>query len=473
MFAGQHITRCCHRLLVPQIWHPECPNALRQYAMLRQDLNPYLVIVGTNHRRAGVELRERFWLGDSRLYPALQELSRAPGVEEAVILTTCNRTEFILWCESLAAGTAAVFGYLTRDFGLLPIERDHFYEFARHEALQHVFRVTAGLDSMVIGEPEITGQVKAAWAKAQHAGTTGRFLDSVFQKALNVAKRVRSETAIGQAAVSVPYAAVQLARQIFGSLKGRKVMILGAGKMSELAVRYLVSSGAAAVRVTNRTYEHAVALAGELGGEAVPFEQRWIHLAEADIVISSTGCPHFVLRAEDLERIHRSRHGRPIFLIDIAVPRDIHPEVREVPGVFLYDIDDLQQVVARNLAERKTAAVQAEKIVAHEAERFARKLEAERIVPTIVAVRRCLEEIKNDELQRYRAENVSLDSAQQQAIEHFAAQLVARISNQLARELKLAAQDRSPEVLTTALRQLFRLPAPRGLRTQTADTISV
>jgi glutamyl-tRNA reductase len=294
----------------------------------------------------------------------------------------------------------------------------------------------------------------------------------VFQKALNVSKRVRSETAIGQAAVSVPYAAVQLARQIFGSLKGRKVMILGAGKMSELAVRYLLSHGATAVRVTNRTYEHAVALASQLGGEAVPFEERWSHLAEADIVISSTGCPHFILGVEDVERIRRSRHGRPIFLIDIAVPRNIHPEVRTLPGVFLYDIDDLEQVVARNLAERRSAAAQAEKIVAQEAERFARKLAAVRVVPTIVAVRRRLEEIKEDELRRYRIENSQLDAAQQQAIEEFAARLVESISGRLARELKQAAHERSPEMLAAALRQLFHLPPPARLDAQSAGKVT-
>lgn len=436
--------------------------------MLEQQANSCLVVIGTNHRRANVEFRERFWVGESRLYTALQELRQAPGVQEAVILTTCNRTEFILWCENSAGGSSAVFSYLARNFGLLPDERDHFYQLAGHEALQHVFRVTAGLDSMVIGEPEITGQVKAAWMKAQQAGASGRFLDAVFQKALNVSKRVRSETAIGQAAVSVPYAAVQLARQIFGSLKGRKVMILGAGKMSELAVRYLISNGATAVRVTNRTYEHAVALASQLGGEAVPFEERWNHLAEADIIISSTGCPHFILGVEDVERIRRSRHGRPVFLIDIAVPRDIHPDVRTLPGVFLYDIDDLEQVVARNLAERQAAAAQAEKIVAQEAERFAHKLAAVRMVPTIVAVRQRLEEIKEDELRRYGTEHGPLNAAQQRAIEEFASRLVERISGQLARELKHAAQERSPEVLAAALRQLFHLPPPTRLDAQSA-----
>jgi glutamyl-tRNA reductase len=314
---------------------------------------------------------------------------------------------------------------------------------------------------MVVGEPEITGQVKAAWSKAQQAGATGRFLDAVFQKALGVSKRVRNETAIGAAAVSVPYAAVELARQIFGSLKDRKVLVLGAGKMSELSARYLVASGASAVWVTNRTYAHAVELADRLGGGAVPFEDRWQHLADADIVLSSTGCPHVVISKEDAQRIHGARQGRPVFLIDIAVPRDIDPAVRDVPGVFLYDIDDLEQVVERNLSQRQAAATEAEQIVAREAQSFSRKLASERVVPTITALHAHLEQIRQEEMERYEREFGPLSAAEQQALDALTAKMVQRISSELARELKQIPERPEQDQLADALRRLFHLPRPR------------
>ena len=426
-----------------------------------------LVVIGLNHRTAPVEVRERFWMGESRRYEALQHLVRAEGIEEVVVLSTCNRTEFILWAGDAAGAVRSVRDLLERNYGLQAREWESFYRRAGDDALVHVFRVASSLDSMVVGEPEITGQVKSAWAKAQQAGTTGRFLDALFQKALNIAKRVRNETPIGSAAVSVPYAAVKLARQIFGRLEGRKVLILGTGKMGELSARYLLDNGATPVWVASRTYEHALRLAEKLGGAAVPFERRWEHLADADIVISSTGCPHAILTREDAERIHRERAGRVVFLIDIAVPRDIDPAVREVPGVFLYDIDDLERVVAQNLSERQAAAVEAEQIVAREAQQFGRKLTAERVVPTIVALRERLEEIRLQELESYRSRFGPLNEAEEQAVETLTAQLVQRIATQLARELKQIPERPEQEQLTAAVRRLFGLPS-RAAESRTA-----
>lgn len=423
-------------------------------------MEPVLVVVGTNHRTCAVEVRERFWISETRLCAALYELHKTAGIEEVVALTTCNRTEFVLWAGDAEAAIAAVQALLTRDYGLGPEDWRAFYRLQGEAALEHIFRVTASLDSMVVGEPEITGQVKSAWAKAQQAGTTGRFLDAVFQKALSVSKRVRNETAIGAATVSVPYTAVELAKQIFGSLEGRKVLVLGAGKMSELSARYLVASGASAVYVTNRTFAHAVELAGTLGGIAVPFEDRWQHLTEADIVISSTGCPHVILGREDAERIRRARQGRPLFLIDIAVPRDIDPSVREVPGVFLYDIDDLEQVVARNRDRRQAAAEAAGSIVAREAHSFSSKLARERMVPLIVALRERLEQVRREEIERYRAEAGPLGAAQEQALEEITSHIVQRIAGQLARELKQDSAKPEQEQLVAAVRRLFQLSRP-------------
>jgi glutamyl-tRNA reductase len=425
-------------------------------------LEASLVVVGVNHRTLSVKVRERFWVNETRACDALRQLRGSGGIEGAVVLATCNRTEFILWATDAGAALSAVQSYLEREYGMRPDEWDCFYRMTGENALSHTFRVASSLDSMVIGEPEITGQVKSAWLKAQQAGATGRFLDAVFQKALNVSKRVRNETAIGAAAVSVPYAAVELARQIFGSLEGRKVLVLGAGKMGELSARYLATSGASSVWVTNRTYAHAVDLANKLGGGAVPFERRWEHLADADIVLSSTGCPHVILTKEDAERMRQVRQGRPVFLIDIAVPRDIDPAVREVPGIFLYDIDDLEQVVERNRSQRQDAAAEAEEIVAREAAGFARKLAAERVVPTLAAVRAHLEQIRREEIERYRRELGPLSGEEERALEALTLKMMQRISNELARELKQVPEQPEQDQLTAALRRLFHLTRPHA-----------
>ena len=436
------------------------PYRLLWHSLWRAVLEATLVVIGVNHRTSRVETRERFWVGESRIYDVLRQLRGAKGIEEVIVLATCNRTEFILWASDLGAACAEVQAFLVREHGLSTEEWASFYRLVGDQALTHIFRVTSSLDSMVVGEPEITGQVKAAWAKAQQAGATGRYLDAVFQKALSVSKRVRNETAIGAAAVSVPYAAVELAKRIFGSLKGRKVLVLGAGKMGELSARYLVSNGASAVWVTNRTYAHAVELAGKLGGCAVPFEERWQHLADADIVLSSTGCPHVVISREDAERIHGARQGRPVFLIDIAVPRDIDPTVRNVPGVFLYDIDDLEQVVENNLSQRQAAAAEAERVVAREAQSFSRKLAAERVVPTITALHAHLEEIRQEEMERYIREAGPVNRAEREALDALTTQMVRRISSELARELKQVPERPEQDQLTDALRRLFHLPRP-------------
>lgn len=425
-------------------------------------MEPTLVVIGVNHRTAAVEVRERFWISEERRYEALQQLVRAGGIEEAVVLATCNRTEFILWASHYSAAATSVLNWLVREYGLRLCDWKYFYRLVGDAAVQHVFRVAASLDSMVVGEPQIVGQVKSAWAKAQQAGASGRFLDAVFQKALSVSKRVRNETAISVAAVSVPSAAVELARQIFGSLEGRKALIFGAGKMGELSARYLLNSGASAVWVTNRTYRHALDLAEKVGGAAVPFEERWQHLADADIVISSTGCPHVIFTREDAERIRRDRLDEPIHFIDTAVPRDVDPAVREVPGVFLYDIDDLEKMVARNRTGRQAAAAEAEKIVEREAQEFRRRLAAERIVPTIVALSNRLDEIRRQELERYRHDSGPLPSPAESALEELTSRIVQRIARTLARELKEIPEKPEQEQMTAAVRRLFQLPQPEA-----------
>src|SRR5271166_4342565 len=335
------------------------------------------MVVGLNYRTAPVEVRERFWISEDRRYQALAQLSRAEGIDEVIVLATCNRTEFLLWANDVTLAANSVMRLLGSEYGLKLGEWKHFYRLLDEAALLHIFRVASSLDSMVVGEPQVVSQVKDAWQRAQKMGATGRFLDAVLQKALTVSKRVRSETAIGNAAVSIPYAAVELTRQIFGTLENKKVLLLGAGKMSELSARGLLNQGANSVKVINRTLEHAAELATKLGGTAIAFEERWQHMAEADIIISSTSCPHTILSREEAELMVRGRTNRPLVIVDIAMPRDIDSEVCEVKGVFLYDLDDLENVVDHNAGEREAAAAEAQEILQAEAQGFRRKLMAE------------------------------------------------------------------------------------------------
>ncbi|MBZ5628921.1 MAG: glutamyl-tRNA reductase [Acidobacteriia bacterium] len=420
-------------------------------------MEPCLMVIGVNYRTAPVAVRERFWISEPRRFEALVQLSRAQAIDEVAVLATCNRTEFILWTRDAATASGSVLNFLTREYGLKLCEWKHFYRKIDEQALTHVFRVASSLDSMIVGEPEIVAQVKAAWAVAQQVGTSGRFLDSVFQKALTVSKRVRNETAISNAAVSVPYAAVQLAKQIFGSLQDRKVLLLGAGKMSETAARYLIKNGANDVRVMNRTLEHAQELATALNGKAFRLEERLAQVREADVVISSTSCPHVILTRDEMEQIVERRDGAPLLLVDIAVPRDIDPEVRQVNGVFLYDIDELEQVTKKNEGERKNAAAGAEKIVAEEARAFRGKLAAERVVPTIVALRGRLEEISRQEVEAFKQEAGPFTEEQVRTLETLAARITQRISGLLARELKEVPEKLEQDRMTEAVQRLFHL----------------
>jgi len=418
------------------------------------------MVVGLNYRTAPVGVRERFWISEDRRYQALVQLSRAEGVEEVIVLATCNRTEFLLWANDITLAANSVMRLLGSEYGLQLSEWKHFYRLLDEAALLHIFKVASSLDSMVIGEPQVVSQVKQAWQQAQKVGTTGRFLDAVMQKALTVSKRVRSETAIGNAAVSIPYAAVELTRQIFGTLENKKVLLLGAGKMSELSARGLLNHGASSVRVINRTVEHAAELAAKLGGVAIPFEERWQHMAEADIIISSTSCPHTILSREEAELMVRGRTNRPLVIVDIAMPRDIDAAVREVKGVFLYNLDDLENVVDHNAGEREAAAAEAQKILQAEAQGFRRRLMAERVVPTIVALRQRLDEICRQELDSFRLENGPFSKDQDEMLTAVMSRMTQRIAGSLARELKELPEKVEQEQMTTAVQRLFHLPTP-------------
>src|SRR5271165_106233 len=432
-------------------------------------LEPTLMVIGLNYRTAPVAVRERFFISENRRYAALVQLSRAEGIEEVIVLATCNRTEFLLWANDVTLAANSVMRLLGTEYGLKLGEWKHFYRLLDEAALLHIFRVASSLDSMVVGEPQVIWQVKQAWQQSQKVGTSGRFLDAVLQKALTVSKRVRSETAIGDAAVSIPYAAVELTRQIFGTLENKKVLLLGAGKMSELSARGLLNHGARSVRVINRTLEHASELAAKLGGVAIPFEEREQHMAEADVIISSTSCPHTILSRDGAELLMRGRQDKPLVIVDIALPRDIDSEVCEVKGVFLYDLDDLENVVDHNAGEREAAAAEAQEILQAEAQGFRRKLMAERVVPTIVALRQRLDEICRQELDSFRQECGPFSKDQDELLNAVMSRMTQKIAGSLARELKELPEKMEQEQMAVALQRLFHLQAPK---TAIAGTIS-
>ena len=423
-------------------------------------MEPTLAVIGLNFRTSPVAVRERFWVSPARRSETLLHLVRSEGIEEVIVLATCNRTEFILWASDVPTAANSVLRFLTQEYQLKLGEWSHFYRLMDDVALSHVFRVISSLDSMVLGEPEITGQVKEAWALAQETGTTGRFLDAVMQKALTVSKRTRSETAIGSSAVSIPYASVELSRAVLGDLTGREVLLIGAGKMSELAAHYLMKAGARDVKVMNRTPSHGAELAQKLGATAVSFEDRISLLKTADIVVSSTASPNPILSRSEAEGIARDRKRRPMVIIDIAVPRDIDPAVREVEGIQLFDMDDLEQVVQRNATGRQAAAEQAEKIVAAEMQGFRHKLMAERVVPTIVALRQRLDELCRQELEVLRKEFGPFTEDQDQALTALTSHITQRIAGSLARELKELPEREEQDHLTAAVGRLFHLEQP-------------
>jgi glutamyl-tRNA reductase len=423
-------------------------------------VEPTLAVIGLNFRTSPVAVRERFWISQARRFEALRHLVRSEGVEEVMVLATCNRTEFILWASDVPTAANSVLRFLTHEYQIKLCEWSHFYRLMDDVALTHIFRVTSSLDSMVLGEPEITGQVKEAWAQAQEAGTTGRFLDAVMQKALTVSKRARSETAIGSSAVSVPYASVALSKSVLGELTGREVLLIGAGKMSELAAHYLMKAGASNVKVMNRTFERAEELAKKMGATPVAFEERMQHLKTADILVSSTACPHYILSRQEAETIARQREHKPMVMIDIAVPRDIDPGVREIEGIHLFDMDDLEHIVQRNAVGRQAAAEAAEKIVQAEMQGFRRKLMAERVVPTIVALRQRLDELCRQELETLREEFGPFTEDQDQALTALTAHITQRIASSLARELKELPERNEQDVLTAAVSRLFHLEQP-------------
>lgn len=417
-----------------------------------------LLVVGISHKKAPLELRERFALNDQVTPEALRRLQAEPEIEEAVIISTCNRVEFVLVAFEKQDGMAGFRRFAEAFYGVRFDEFvDCFYVHREEEAVRHLFRVASGLDSLIVGEPQVLGQVKQAYFLAKEAETCGNALETVFHRVFNTAKRVRTETHVAEAPVSVSSAAVELAEQAFGGLHDKTVMIIGAGQMGELAARHLVSKGVATVLVSNRTHSHAVALARELRGLAVQFSEIWQAMRGADIVISSTGCPHYIITREDMDRLMRERQGRPLFLIDIAVPRDVDPAVREVPGCTLVNVDGLEEVAHHNLWERQKAVKAADGILDEEMEIFRSRQEQLNVAPTIISLRRRVEEIRQAEIKRTRRLFGELTPEQEQALEALTQGLVNKILHTPFTELKQAARRPDRSEFIGVVRTIFHL----------------
>ena len=417
-----------------------------------------LLITGVSHKTAPVEVRERLAFRPESLPAALADLRSREGVAETLILSTCNRVEITITTDDRCNPQAIVDGFLADrkaiDFQSL---EPHLYRHEGRDAIHHLFRVAASLDSMVVGEPQILGQLKTAYASAKDCGALCGWLDGLLSRAFSVAKKIRSETGIGQMAVSISYAAVELARKIFGSLSGRTIMIVGAGKMSELAARHLRRSGASHVFVTNRTHERAVEMANLFQGTPVEYTRFVGMLPEVDIVIASSGAPHYILRKEEMQRVISARRNKPMFLIDIAVPRNIAPDVNEVDNVFLYDIDDLQGVVNSNLREREKEAGHAERIIAQEVERMLSRLKAQEVTPDIVSLREQLEQIRIAETEKMRSKLGPLTAQQQEALDALTRAIVNKIAHGPISELRKQAGDPEGGHVVDAIRKVFHL----------------
>jgi glutamyl-tRNA reductase len=412
-------------------------------------------LIGVNHKSAPVEVRERFAIPDWRLQEALQHLVLHPGVDEGLILNTCNRSEVLTQSNHASTDLRA---FLREFFHLESTSYEsHLYEYRESEAIRHLFRVSSSLDSMVVGEPQILGQVKEAYASARAAGAVHSHLDLLLTRAFAVAKRVRTETALGSSAVSIASVAVELAKKIFGSLHGKQVFLVGAGKMSELAARHLISNGAESIFVSNRTYERACRLAEKFDGKAILFDQLYDTCDQADIVITSTGAPHAIFRREHGELFLNRRKNRPMFFIDIAVPRDVDPEMNKLDGIFVYDIDDLQQAVSSNLSDRRKEAERAEEIVNDEVQRFEARLHTLEVVPTIVSLQDHLETIRQAEVDRARGRLGVLSAEQELAIESLTRGIVKKIMHTPISTLKTASRDTEASTVVDLVRRLFNL----------------
>jgi len=417
-----------------------------------------IVVVGLSHKTATVEIREKLAFSPTQMEKPLQVLVGLEGITEGVIVSTCNRVEVYVTTKDIAGGIARVKRFLA-DYHNFPIEtlEQHIYSLHGEDAIRHVFRVASSLDSMVVGEPQILGQIKTSYGYAAEYRSSGIILNRFLHKAFSVAKRVRTETKIASSAVSVAFAAVELARKIFSDLSDKTVMLIGAGEMCELAAKHFLNSGVRGLMVTNRTFERAERLADEFGGKAVRFDDLFEQLHKADIILSSTGAPHTIIGAADLEEVMRRRRQKSMFFIDIAIPRDIDPAVNDVENVYLFTVDDLQEVVASNLQQRSEEAKKAEEIVNEEIGQFFKWLSSLDVTPTIVALRSKFDEIRRLELEKTLANWKDLPPDGQKRLEALTNAIMNKLLHPPTTLIKQAGQGGRTDLYVDAVRALYGL----------------
>ncbi|HWR73831.1 MAG TPA: glutamyl-tRNA reductase [Nitrospirota bacterium] len=417
-----------------------------------------IVIVGLNHKTAPVDVREKLSFPESTVPDSLRELMSYDGIKESLIISTCNRVEIYASVEDSEKGIEQVKRFIAGHHGLSrEILETSLYVHPDAQGVRHVFRVASSLDSLVVGEPQILGQLKDAFDAALKAKTTSTVLNKLLKKAISVAKRVRTETRLAEGAVNISFAAVELARKIFGALEEKSVMLLGAGEMAELAARHLLNNGVKTIMVANRTFERAVDLANEFKGSAVRFEDFPAEMVMADILICSTGAPHYVVNNEMVTKAMKLRRHNPIFLIDISVPRNIDPSVDRIDSVYLYNVDDLQGVVDTNVQGRQQEAEKAEEIVTQEVETYLQWERSLDAVPTIVDLREKVEDIRKRELEKTLCQLNGITDDQRRVVEALSSAIVNKIVHAPMVVLKQAASAPDSGEIISLARQIFNL----------------
>ena len=418
------------------------------------------VVIGLNHNTADIDVREKFAFSGPKLEEGLRAFRELPEVEEGIILSTCNRVELYAHVKDAEHALQSIKTFLSTFHNIRQDSLEHaLYVHEDIDAVRHIFRVASSLDSMVIGEPQILGQLKDAYELALHKKTTGILLNKLMKKAISVAKRIRTETRIAENAVSISFSAVELARKIFTDLSEKVCMLLGAGEMAELAARHLMNNGIKEVLVSNRTYERGCELAKDFHGRAVRFESFIQEMVTTDIVICSTGAPTYIVTKKQMQKVMKERKHSQVFLIDISVPRNIDPAVNDLENVYLYNIDDLQGVVDANLFERQKEAEKAEKIIDEEMETFLKWQSSLDSVPTIRALRARAEEIKSEELSKLLNKMTGIGEQEREAIEYMATSLVNKLIHPPTAALKESTEDK--EIIVALIQKLYGIDTTR------------
>jgi glutamyl-tRNA reductase len=418
---------------------------------------PEIILIGINHKTAPVELRECIAFSGDESIIALQTLRRQPDINEVLLFSTCNRVELLFVTDDKTRTISATKDFIA-EYNKIPLEQfdDALYIHEGNEAVRHVFRVASSLDSMMVGEPQILGQIKEAYRMATEVKSSGVILNRLLHRTFSVAKRIRTETGIGDHAVSISYAAVELGRKIFGNLAGKSVLLVGAGEMAELAVEHLIRNKASEIHVANRTFENGVELAKKFNGKPIRFEEITTFLESADIIISSTGSPEFVITRDQVKSVIRKRRNRPIFFIDIAVPRDIDPRVNRLTNSYVYDIDDLQGVVDDNIEDRQQEAIKGERIIDEAVIGYRQWYDSLEVVPTIIALRKKMESIAAAEIKKtLNSNNIPTDSVT--AIQKMTGSLINKILHDPTIFLKKDGMAEDKALYIDVVRKLFKL----------------